>query len=80
MREHIVPRRLARLHGDPDDPRNLIWVVPSINGQKARLEQAMLKGDWLTVTSEFRRLAYDRDRTLAALRLYGLHFAVERMW
>jgi hypothetical protein len=86
--DHICPRRLIRrlqpqgmrFSVDPDDCINTINISRSLHGQKGPLEAALDRADWCTAVTEFKRLGYPRDRVLAAFQLYGLAYAVERLW
>ena len=80
--DHIVPRRLAIQHGDPDVAVNTIALGKrcSCHGSKGILERAMLKGDWFTVTQEFLRLQWPRERTVAAFKHFKFDFALEKFW
>lgn len=79
---HLVPRRLALEHGDPDVRLNQMHLGRKCpcHGRMNRLERAILSADWVTASREFDAMQMPRERVLAAFDYYGLAYGLKRIW
>jgi hypothetical protein len=70
--DHILPFRLAVLHGDPDLRANLICISAEIHAVKSHvIEPLILRGDWVGAVASFRRNGWPMNRVVEAFKLYG---------
>lgn len=80
-RHHIIPKRLAAKNGDPDWPMNILSCDSRCHGMLKRVDQAILRGDWIgaVTVANVVHMPLDRLRDAAAEYGFGISEIVKRM-
>lgn len=81
QRHHIIPRRMAVRHGDPDLLINILSCCSPCHGMAKRVDQAILVNDWIGAVIVARVIHMPLDRLRDAASAYGFYIdnLVEKM-
>lgn len=70
-RHHLIPRRLAVKHGEPDHQDNILSVDAKCHGQCKAVDNLILRGDWVGAVLAARVIHLPLERLQAAAARYG---------